>query len=128
MKKVICILICLMFMSTQADDTLWTKITTKDTAVSTQTKYAPVILPSATQIQPKSKIPNYILGGSTIALGILSGLLAIDDAIETSHTYAGHYNGFCGPGDNGATNTRTHCVYFILSLSAIISGIAIILQ
>jgi hypothetical protein len=100
-------------------DTVWQKVVMKDTAVSTQTKYVPVVLPAAVQPKPKSRMPNYIIGGSMMLLGVTAGALAIENSTETQQEIE-----IFGE----AHNTRTYCIYISLSLAAILAGVAEIVR
>jgi hypothetical protein len=128
MKKIILYFIPLLFATSFGQDststkqaladTFWQKVAVRDSAISMQTKYIPVIMPHIEKVKPKNKIPNYILGGSAIALGILGGTLAIIDANDNK----GYYGSFGGAGQMGAYNTRLDVIFFSLSLGLIILG------
>jgi hypothetical protein len=133
MKK-ISLLIVMALMVCKADtlsvnhDTVWQKIMVKDTSVSMQMKYVPIVVQKIEQTKPKNKVPQYVLGGSIIACSIFAGTVAICNASIASPSGWFNDDNFGGSGLIGARNTRIHCIYFALSLTGILAGIAVMIN
>jgi hypothetical protein len=126
MKKNLMAIIIVTFslssFSQVKEDTVWTKTTIKDTSVSEQTKFVPVIIPHGHSDAVKiNKLPNYIIGGSIIALSLTSLVVSIVSASGDKSFARGYPN----------YSLQSNCRFTInlsLSIAGTLTGVAVMLK
>jgi|WetSurMetagenome_2_1015567.scaffolds.fasta_scaffold06003_4 hypothetical protein len=122
MKK-IAALVLAFALCVNAADTLWQKITVKDTAVTSQTQYVPV--PAPVSVKKENRTMQYVLGGTIIALGTVAEIVSLSGACRKG---SDGLFGLVAETPYGEKALRGHVFNITISLTAILTGVAIMIH